>query len=112
MLTKELGLDRFLFNLNALAELGEETTSPKDFQRVVKSALFMVMGTFSSSKGAILSYDSEAGVVIDHQPPVQHRDKVDFNERLQQLENEKARSADAAQFSERIREGLPGLTPE
>jgi putative nucleotidyltransferase with HDIG domain len=63
MYSKELGLDRFLFNLNALAELGEETTSPKDFQRVVKSALFMVMGTFSSSKGAILNYDSEAGVV-------------------------------------------------
>jgi putative nucleotidyltransferase with HDIG domain len=59
MLSTELRLDRFLFNLNALAELGEETTSPKEFQRVVKSALYMVMGTFSSSKGAILRYDNE-----------------------------------------------------
>jgi len=41
-----------------------------------------------------IKIDSEAGVVIDHQPPVQHRDKVDFNTRLQQLEDEKARSAD------------------
>ena len=43
---------------------------------------------------SLLKVDSEAGVVIDHQPPVRHRDKVDFDTRLQQLESEKARSAD------------------
>jgi putative nucleotidyltransferase with HDIG domain len=55
----ELRLERLLFNLNALAELGEEITSQKDFHRVAKSCLFMVMGTFSSSKGAIFRYDTE-----------------------------------------------------
>ena len=43
---------------------------------------------------SLIKVDREAGVVVDHQPPVQHRDKVDFDARLQQLENEKARSAD------------------
>jgi len=41
-----------------------------------------------------ITIDNDAGVVIGHQPPVQHRDKVDFETRLQQLESEKARSAD------------------
>ena len=41
-----------------------------------------------------IKIDTEAGVVVDHQPPVQHRDKVDFDTRLKQLESEKARSAD------------------
>jgi len=41
-----------------------------------------------------IKIDSEAGVVVDHQPPVQHRDKLDFDARLQQIESEKARSAD------------------
>jgi hypothetical protein len=41
-----------------------------------------------------IKIDREAGVVVDHQPPVQHRDKIDFDARLQQIESEKARSAD------------------
>jgi len=44
--------------------------------------------------GSLIKIDVEAGVVVDHQPPVQHRDKVDFDKRLQQIESEKARSAD------------------
>ncbi|MEK6532220.1 MAG: GAF domain-containing protein, partial [Deltaproteobacteria bacterium] len=55
----DLSLERLLFNLNTLAEMGEEITSPKDFTKVVKSSLFMVMGTFSSSKGAIFRYDPQ-----------------------------------------------------
>jgi len=43
---------------------------------------------------SLIEIDREAGVVIDHRPPVQHRDKIDFETRLQQLESEKARSAD------------------
>ena len=57
MVNEEFKLERLIFNLNALAELGEEITSQKDFQRVVKSSLFLVMGTFPCSKGAILRYD-------------------------------------------------------
>lgn len=55
----DLSLERLLFNLNTLAELGEEITSPKDFTRVVKSSLYMVMGSFSASKGAIFQHDPE-----------------------------------------------------
>ncbi|HBG46904.1 MAG TPA: hypothetical protein DDW94_07940 [Deltaproteobacteria bacterium] len=55
----ELSLEKLLFNLSTLAELGEEITSPKDFNRVVKSALYMVMGSFSSTKGAIFQYDQD-----------------------------------------------------
>ena len=49
----DLSLDRLRFNLNTLADLGEEITSDKDFGRVIKSSLLMVMGSFSASKGAI-----------------------------------------------------------
>lgn len=55
----DLSLERLLFNLNTLAELGEEITSPKDFTKVVKSSLYMVMGSFPASKGAIFQYDGE-----------------------------------------------------
>ncbi len=44
--------------------------------------------------GSKIRVDTEAGVVIDHAPPVQNRDKVDFDARLQQIESEKARAAD------------------
>ena len=44
--------------------------------------------------GSLVKIDVEAGVVVDHAPPVQHRDKVDFDTRLKQIESEKARSAD------------------
>lgn len=55
----DLSLERLLFNLNTLAELGEEITSPKDFTRVVKSSLYMVMGSFSASRGAIFQHDPD-----------------------------------------------------
>ncbi|HAO93227.1 MAG: hypothetical protein A2X99_01235 [Deltaproteobacteria bacterium GWB2_55_19] len=58
----DLSLERLLFNLNTLAELGEEITSPKDFTRVVKSSLYMVMGTFSASKGIVFQYDQGDGL--------------------------------------------------
>src|SRR3989338_3696129 len=57
-------LDRLLFNLNVLAELAEEQTSPKDFQRIVRSSLYMMMGNFSASKGAIFQFDSEKKIAI------------------------------------------------
>jgi len=62
MLQAELSLEKLLFNLNTLAELGEEITSPKDFTRVVKSSLYMVMGSFSATKGVIFQFDHERGV--------------------------------------------------
>lgn len=56
---EDISLERLIFNLNTLAEMGAEVTSPKDFSRVVKSALYMVMGSFSASKGVILRYDHD-----------------------------------------------------
>jgi hypothetical protein len=43
---------------------------------------------------ASLSIDTAAGVVTGHTPPARTKDKVDFDERLKQIEQEKARSAD------------------
>jgi len=49
-----------------------------------------------------LIIDVEAGVVVEHTPPARPREKVDFNERLKQMEAEKARSAD--RLAEAMRE--------
>ncbi len=57
MVEMDVSLDRLRFNLNTLADLGEEITSDKDFGRVIKSSLLMVMGSFSASKGAIFRYE-------------------------------------------------------
>ncbi|MEK7700221.1 MAG: hypothetical protein AAB332_07435, partial [Planctomycetota bacterium] len=58
MTDKDLTVERFLFNLNTLGELGEEICSAKDFNMIIKSALYMVMGSFFASKGVIFKYDS------------------------------------------------------
>lgn len=44
--------------------------------------------------GAKIRVDKEAEVVASHEPPVHHHDKVDFDERLEQLGRDKARAAD------------------
>jgi hypothetical protein len=44
--------------------------------------------------GSTLRIDSEAGVVVSHEPPPERRQKADFEARLQQIESEKARAAD------------------
>jgi hypothetical protein len=41
-----------------------------------------------------LKIDTEAKVVVSHEPPARHTDKVDFDDRLQQLGKEKERAAD------------------
>jgi hypothetical protein len=41
-----------------------------------------------------LVIDVAAGVVLEHTPPSKPREKIDFDARLKQMENEKARSAD------------------
>jgi len=59
MTTTDISLERLVFNLNTLAELGEEIASPKDFERIMRSSLMMVMGSFSTSKGVILAYERD-----------------------------------------------------
>ena len=44
--------------------------------------------------GSNLTVDVEAAVVVDHSPPVVHKEKTDFDERLKQIEDEKQRASD------------------
>jgi len=44
--------------------------------------------------GSKIQVDAEAEVVVSHEPPVHLHDKVGFDERLQQLDRDKARAAD------------------
>lgn len=50
-------LKRALFNISSLADLGEEITSEKNFREKLRSLLYVVMGTFLASKGAITCQD-------------------------------------------------------
>jgi hypothetical protein len=43
---------------------------------------------------AALKIDSEAGVVVSHEPPVETRERVDFDSRIKQMQEEKARAAE------------------
>lgn len=49
-----------------------------------------------------LIIDTTAGVVVEHTTPVRPQEKIDFNARLKQMEEEKARSAD--RLAEAMRE--------
>jgi uncharacterized Zn finger protein (UPF0148 family) len=42
---------------------------------------------------ATLTVDTEAAVVVGHQPPPSHKEKIDFDTRLKQMEEEKKRAA-------------------
>jgi len=44
--------------------------------------------------GSTIRIDTEAEVVVSHEPPVHQREKTDFDARLEQLGREKARAAD------------------
>ncbi len=58
---------------------------------------------------ATLVVDGDAGVVVEHQPPIEHREKVDFETRLQQMEDEKRRAAnrlDEAMRQEKSRDRI------
>jgi len=44
--------------------------------------------------GSSLTLDVEAGVVVDAVPPAVHREKIDFDARLKEIEAEKRRASD------------------
>lgn len=54
-----LALKKALYNISSLLDLGEETTSSKNFTTRIQSALYVIMGTFLTSRGAIFSYKVE-----------------------------------------------------
>jgi uncharacterized Zn finger protein (UPF0148 family) len=49
-----------------------------------------------------LVIDTAAGVVVEHTPPTRTQQKIDFDARLKQMQEEKARSAD--RLAEAMRE--------
>lgn len=44
--------------------------------------------------GSALSVDVEAGVVVHHEPPVEHHEKVDLDQRIDRLKADQQRAAD------------------
>jgi putative nucleotidyltransferase with HDIG domain len=54
-------LQRVLYNLSSLADLGHEVTSEKEFYDRIKSILYVVLGTFLTNKGAILISERNSG---------------------------------------------------
>lgn len=57
-------LKRALYNIAALADLGEEITSEKDFGEKIQSVLYVIMGTFLANRGAIFWYQKEKRKII------------------------------------------------
>lgn len=53
-------LKKALYNISALADLGQEITSENNFQEKMQSVFYVVTGTFLANRGAILAYDKEA----------------------------------------------------
>jgi len=54
-----INLNKLIYNLNALVDLGEVATTTKDYKSTIKSALYLVMGTLSVSKGVIFHFDPQ-----------------------------------------------------
>jgi response regulator RpfG family c-di-GMP phosphodiesterase len=56
---KRPSISKLLFRLAALSDLGIEVTSDKDFKGIMKSSLYLALGTLSVSKGGIFQFDSD-----------------------------------------------------
>ena len=50
-------LKKALYNISALADLGQAITSEDDFQEKIQSVFYVITGTFLVNKGAILFYE-------------------------------------------------------
>lgn len=53
-------LKKALYNISALADLGQVITSANDFHKKIQSVFYVITGTFLANKGAILFYDKSA----------------------------------------------------
>lgn len=53
---KTFHLKRLMFSIASLADLGQEATSSKDLPAKMKSALYVISGTFSVPKAALFMY--------------------------------------------------------
>ncbi len=54
-------LNRLMFDLSSLVDLGQEVTSSKEFNERMKSALYVITGMFSVPKAALFAYHAESG---------------------------------------------------
>ena len=50
-------IDRLLFSMSSLSDIGETLTSTGDFNATLRSLLHLVLGVLTISKGAVLLYD-------------------------------------------------------
>jgi putative nucleotidyltransferase with HDIG domain len=53
-------LKKTLYNISALADLGQEITSESGFHEKIQAVFYVITGTFLAKKGAILFYDKSA----------------------------------------------------
>lgn len=53
-------LKKALYNISALADLGQAITSEDDFHEKIQSVFLVIIGTFLANRGAILLYDKAA----------------------------------------------------
>ncbi|MCS7079178.1 MAG: SpoIIE family protein phosphatase [Chloracidobacterium sp.] len=51
-------IERLLYSLSALADIGEATTAGGSFETTARELLHLILGTLATSKGAILLYDA------------------------------------------------------
>jgi GAF domain-containing protein len=58
--TSEDRVDKLLFSLSSLGDIGEALTSTEDFSAILRSLLHLVLGVLTISKGAILLFDRES----------------------------------------------------
>jgi len=56
MRNNKLDLKRLMFSIASLVDLGQEATSAKDLSAKMKSALYVITGTFSVPKAALFIY--------------------------------------------------------
>ncbi|MFQ3581181.1 MAG: SpoIIE family protein phosphatase [Chloracidobacterium sp.] len=58
MTVSEERIERLLYSLSALADIGEATTAGGSFETTARELLHLILGTLAASKGAILLYDA------------------------------------------------------
>lgn len=59
-----LQLKKILYNLSAVADLGQEITSAEKFNTQIRAALYVIMGTFIAVKGAISFYQRDRAALV------------------------------------------------
>ena len=114
---------RALYNISALADLGQEVTSEKDFDDKIQSVLYVIMGTFLANRGAIFRLDRRRKKIVPiaqkgYEKKGSPKPKIDLRHVLPMKKNEPYRlagregTASFARFSEGlVQAGMAILVP-